>query len=95
MFFSFSALKDETARSFNERSEGSVSLTNDNNHSNYDYEDENALTTCDHSSSVVDDIPITPKKPYRLLDPSKYMLFLILFSKFTCLTAHLEVSNSY
>ncbi|VDK83076.1 unnamed protein product [Litomosoides sigmodontis] len=70
-------LKDETARSFNESSVGPISLTDDDNHINdgYDYEDENAVTACNHLSSVIDDIPVTPKKPYRLLDPSNSSVF--------------------
>ncbi|KAL3985608.1 PDZ domain (Also known as DHR or GLGF) family protein [Acanthocheilonema viteae] len=69
-------LKDETARSIDEKSEGPILLTNDDNrddNDHYNYEDENALTTL--SSSVIDDIPITPKKPYKLFDPSNASVF--------------------
>ncbi|CAG9540205.1 unnamed protein product [Cercopithifilaria johnstoni] len=73
----FTPLKDETAKSIDERSEGPVSLNSGDNHGDddYDYEDENSLTASDHSSSTIDDIPVTPKKSYRLLDPSNTSVF--------------------
>ncbi|EFO23489.2 hypothetical protein LOAG_04994 [Loa loa] len=72
------SLNDETAKTIDERSGEAASLNNGDNHGDNDddYEDgENGLTSCDHSSSVIDDIPVTPKRPYRLLDPSNPSIF--------------------
>ncbi|VDN81851.1 unnamed protein product [Brugia pahangi] len=66
-------LNNETAKTIDERSNGLISLSN--NDDDYDYEDESALTSCGHSSSVIDDVPVTPKRPYRLLDPSNPSIF--------------------
>uniref|UniRef100_A0A915PSF7 Uncharacterized protein n=1 Tax=Setaria digitata TaxID=48799 RepID=A0A915PSF7_9BILA len=71
-------IKDETARTIDERSEGYTSVNNDDNvgDDNYDYERDEcgSLTSC-CAGAVLDDVPVTPKRPSRLLDPAKLSNF--------------------
>lgn len=70
-FIFFLAPEDQTAKAIGERDAESTSLNDSLTvDDDFDYE-ENVFASCDHSVSVIDEVPVTPKKPYRLLDPSK------------------------
>ncbi|KAM3716124.1 Mitochondrial scaffolding protein [Dirofilaria immitis] len=70
----FSPVEDKTAKIIDERRKGSISMNSDGNHDNdgCDYEENNHVLT---SNSILDDVPVTPKKSYKLLDPSNPSIF--------------------